>query len=131
MDPEPTDELPGELRAFLHSHIDAIEQLEILVVSYKSQRWWSVPQIAAELRMSAQTANRHLETLAQRGLLDVRLFTDLLYRYEPVSDNLRHGVELLVDYYQESRAAVVRFVMTRSRRSIKDFADAFRLRRQE
>jgi predicted ArsR family transcriptional regulator len=129
--PDQPHELPAELRAFLHHCIGEIEQLEILVASRGSQDAWSAQQMAIRLSLSEEAVNRHVEALVQRGLFDVKLANDLLYRYDPVSEELRRGADLLAEYYRTSRTAVMRFIATRERRSMRDFSDAFRLRNRK
>ncbi len=121
-------DLPAELRAFLHRCIDGIEQVEILIVSRGSQDAWSASQMAVRLALSEESVNRHMEALVQKGLFDVKIANDVLYRYDPVSDDLGRGADLLAAYYQTSRMAVIRFIAGQDRRSMKDFSDAFRLR---
>ena len=105
--------------------------MEILIVSRGSRDPWSAGQMAVRLALSEESVNRHMEALVQKGLFDVKLANDVLYRYDPVSDDLRRGADLLAAYYQTSRMAVIRFIAGQERRSMKDFSDAFRLRSRE
>jgi DNA-binding FadR family transcriptional regulator len=123
--------LPAELRAFLHSCIESIDQVELLLLMRGSERMRTTRDIASELGVSIPVARRNVETLAARGLLDVRVGEEITYRYRPKSDDLARYCDLLAQYYITSRQAVLGFVATESRLSIKRFADAFRLRDTE
>jgi predicted ArsR family transcriptional regulator len=120
--------LPSELRAFLHSCIESIEQVELLLLMRSSERIRTARDAATELNVPVGVARTHLETLAARGLLDVRVGEETAYRYRPKSDDLARYCDLLAQHYITSRQAVLGFVAAASRRSLKHFADAFKLR---
>lgn len=121
------DELSPELRAFLYSCIDAIEQLEILVLLRKSGQPWTTRAVAAELGLKDVQTRAYLETLTARGLLAAKAGNEVTYRFEPRSPELTRYAALLAEAFTTSRSAVVRFIATTSRRT-KSFSDAFKLR---
>ena len=121
-------QLPSELRAFLHSCIESIEQVELLLIMRGSERLRTARDVASEINVSAGVARTYLETLAARGLLEVRVGEETAYRYRPKSEDLARYCDLLAQHYITSRHAVLGFVATQSRRSLKHFADAFKLR---
>jgi DNA-binding transcriptional MocR family regulator len=96
-----------------------------------SERMRTARDIASELRVSVATARREVETLAARGLLEVRVGDEIAYRYRPKSDDLARYCDLLAQYYITSRQAVLGFVAADSRLSIRRFSDAFKLRDRE
>jgi DNA-binding FadR family transcriptional regulator len=120
--------LPPSLRAFVHSCIDSIGQIELVVMLRGSDRLRTVRDVASELGVSQPVARRDLETLAARGLLEVKVGEETSYRYQPKSADLARYCDELAQYYITSRQALLGFVATESRLSIKRFADAFRLR---
>jgi DNA-binding MarR family transcriptional regulator len=121
-------ELPSELRVFLHSCIASIGQVDLLLLMRASGRTLTAREIASELRVSIATARRDVETLAARGLLEVRVGEEITYRYRPKSEDLARYCDLLAGAYSSSRELVLRFVAAESRLSIKSFSDAFKLR---
>src|SRR4051794_3438625 len=123
--------LPSELRVFLHSCIESIEQVELLLLLRGSERMRTAREIATALRISIAIARSDVETLAARGLLEVRVGEEIAYRYRPKSEDLVRYCDLLAQYYITSRQAVLLFVATESRQSIKRFSDAFKLRDRE
>jgi hypothetical protein len=125
-------DLPSELRAFLHSCIDSIEQVEILMIIRGSDRFRTAREVGPELGMPVAAARRDLETLAARGLLEVRVSeNEIGYRYGPKTPDLARYADLLAQHYITARPAVLGFVARESSQSIKRFADAFRLRDPE
>jgi hypothetical protein len=131
MNEEQAPDIPPELRAFIHSCIESIDQVELLLLMRGSERMRTARDIATELRIPVAAARRNVETLAARGLLEVRVSEEIAYRYGPKSDDLRRYCDLLAQYYLTARQSVIGFVAVGARLSIKRFSDAFRLRSPE
>ena len=123
--------LPAELRAFLYSCIESIEQVELVMMLRGSERWRTAREVASEFSLSPAAARQSLETFAARGLLDVRVGDEISYRFRPKSEELGRYCDLLAQHYISSRAEVLGFVSANSRLSAKRFADAFKLRGTE
>ena len=130
MDTPARDELPAELRAFLYSCIDSIEQVEILMLLREAERGCTTRAVASSLGLGEAAARGHLETLTARGLLHAAPGPEITYRFDPKTPALARYADLLADQHARARGAVLRFVATSSRRT-KGFADAFRLRDME
>jgi hypothetical protein len=127
----PPSDLPPELKAFLYSCVDSVEQVEILMLLRRSERAWTARGVTVELGLVERVARAQLETLTSRGL--VRAETggaEVAYRYQPKTAQLRRYADLLADSYGTARTAIYRFISTNVRRS-KRFADAFKLRDQD
>jgi hypothetical protein len=118
-----------ELRAFVYSCIDSVEQVQVLVLLGSSERPWTARLVAQEMSLSDHAARHHLESMAARGLVAVTVSGDAAtWRYAPKSDTLRRLGDELVAAYQRSPMAVIRLVATNARPSIRSISDAFRLR---
>jgi len=129
--PDPA-ELPARLAAFVRDNVDSLEQLELLALVMKApDRWWDAASVAAELRMSTGMARLALEGLATRNLMAISLTTDIRYRFQPGTSTLRDDCEAFAEAYRTNPVAMLRFVTDTQRRAIRDFADAFRLRRHD
>jgi predicted DNA-binding transcriptional regulator len=124
-------ELPADLRAFLYTCIDEVEQAQILVRLQGSEGAWNARTIARELGVADAVARRHLETLVARGLLQTAVGGEVFYRYAPKSPELQRYAELLVEWWGQARTTVVRFIATTPRGPMKRFSDAFRLREDD
>ena len=120
-------ELPPELRAFLYSCIDSVEQLEILVLLCREDGPWTARGTAERLGFADALARRHLETLSACGLLQISVAAEVRYAYAPKNAELRRYADQLSAHYATDRTAIIRFVASNPRR-LKRFSDAFKLR---
>ena len=94
------DSLPSELRAFLYSCIESIEQIELLMLMRGSEHFRTARDVADALREPIGTARGDLETLAARGLLDVLVGEETAYRYRPKTVELGRYLWVLVAQHQ-------------------------------
>lgn len=131
MTQDSANRLPSELRVFLHSCIESIEQVEILMILRGSVRARTARDVAAALREQPEPMRRELETLVARGLLDVEIGADIGYRYRPRNEKLSGYCDLLAEYYVSARPDIWRFISTESHLSMKRFSDAFKLKDPE
>jgi len=126
--PEP---LPPDVVQFVHESIDSIEQLELLALLIESShRYWDAASAGRALGVNPGKTQRDLERLATRNLLAVNLGADVSYRFEPGSSRLRETTEVFAAAYRHNPRALFRLVAERQTRAVRDFADAFRIRRQ-
>lgn len=133
IDPWGDDEwvlLRSQVEDFLLASVDSVEQCEILVTMRTSmERWWTAVDLARELYLSEVPTSQDLETLATRGLLEVRSAADLRYRIALLSADLTKAVDELADAYRTNRMDVLNYIVRRKGRALKHFADAFNFRR--
>lgn len=118
--------LSPRAQEFLRRHIGSILQLDIVLLLHADPaRWWSVAQTAEELRIGQPFARQALEELGTTNLLDMRIGTDLTYRYAPWQPE----TAVLIEEIAHARYDARDFVAQRTATSAaKRFADAFRLR---
>jgi hypothetical protein len=121
--------LSAEARDFLRAHLISLIQLDIaLLLHADPSAWWSSERVAGHLRVSIDAASQALEALASRNLLDVRIASDLTYRFAPWHESAATLVAEIADHPYEARELVARAgrdtVATR-------FADAFRIRKTD
>ena len=123
--------LPSDVVQFVNDTIDSIEQLELLVMLIESSdRWWDAVSAGHALGVSPGTTQRGLERLATRNLLAVNLGNDVRYRFEPGSPSLRARSEAFAAAFRRNPRALFRLAAQSQKRAIRDFADAFRIRRK-
>jgi predicted ArsR family transcriptional regulator len=125
-----SNELPPELRAFLYSCIDTVEQVEILALLCREEGPWTARATAARIGIPDAAARNHLETLAARGLLQIAVAAEVRYAYAPKNAELRRYADQLSQQYANDRTAIMRFVASNPRR-LRRFSDAFKLRDPE
>ena len=70
--------LPPELRAFIHSCIESIEQVETLMLLRGSERSRTVRDVSTMLRVPLPTARRDLDTLATTLAAELAKASELL-----------------------------------------------------
>ena len=129
MSPEP---LPSEIGAFVGEHLLTIDEIEALAaMSDAPGRWWDAKLMCCELGVSLSAARFTLDHLAGLNLLDIRLSDEVRYRLQPGTPDLKQMVCRLVSVYRNNRGAVVRAIARVARRGVLDFADAFKLRKND
>jgi hypothetical protein len=123
-------ELPTAVLDFVRDYIDNLEQLDVLTVIMKSpERWWDGSEVAAFLGLNPAVARTALERLASRNLLAITITTDVHYQFQPGTPSLRDAADLFAEAWRDHRGEVLRLVTDRHRRAMRDFSDAFRIRR--
>ena len=126
------DRLPSEVVEFVNETVDSIEQLELLLMLIESSdRWWDAVTAASELGVEPARAQRALEHFATRNLLAVNLANAVSYRFDPGSPSLAARAAAFAAAYRSNARALFRLVSGRPKRAVRDFADAFRIRRHD
>jgi DNA repair protein RadC len=125
-------EIPAPVVRFVAEHIKSLDQLELLLLLLQSpHRWWDAPSVARELMMDTDSARRVLERFASQNLLAIAVTGDVRYRFQPGETRLREVAEAFDAAYRTNRLAILQLVTGRPQRSIRDFAKAFRIRRDD
>ena len=118
--------------AFVADHVRSLEELQVLIaVVQMPDRWWDATSAARELGIAAPAARRALDALAGRNLLDIRITGDVRYQFRPGTDALRAAAIATEDAYRTNPLGVVQLVTQTGKRGLRDFADAFRIRRDD
>jgi hypothetical protein len=127
-----SDRLSPDVVQFVNDTADSLERLELLVMLIESpDRWWDAASAAHAVGVDPTTSQRDLEHLATRNLLAVNLGTTVSYRYEPGNATVRTASEAFAAAYRNNPRALYRLVVGRQNRAVRDFADAFRVRRHD
>lgn len=109
-----------------------LEQLDLLVLLMESpDHWWDAASVARTLGLSANAARVALERFASQNLLAISLTTDVRYQFRPGEPGLADIAQAFGETCRTSRRAVLQTIAGRPARSIRDFADAFRIRRND
>jgi len=125
-----SEPLPSEIAAFIGDHLLSVDEIEALsAMSNAPGRWWDAKLMCGELGVPVSTARLILDHLAGLNLLDIRLSDEVRYKLQPGTPELSLTVGRLVSVYRTNRTAVVRAISRVTRRSVLDFADAFRVRK--
>ena len=117
---------------FLSEHVSNVEQLQLLLsVVQAEDRWWDAASVARELGITTRQAHAALDHLAKHNLLDIRITGDVRYQFRPGNDELRAAADACVDEFRRRPVQILEVLTGATRRSIRDFADAFRIRRDD
>ena len=79
--------------------------------------------------MPVDSVQSHLENLAARNLLDVRIAESVIYCYKPAREELSQIVEEVARVHYHNRDAVAAVLSGRPADSARLFADAFKIRK--
>jgi predicted ArsR family transcriptional regulator len=125
-------DLPAVVLAFVADHLRNIDELQLLTLCMHSgDRWWDADSVSHELGISRTAARRALDHLASRNLMDIRVTGDVRYQFRPGTEGLLAAAVAVSEAYRTRPAALINLVASGSRRSIRDFADAFRIRKDD
>lgn len=119
------DPLTPGVRKLLSEWIETVAQLHLLLFMHSQrERSWLPEEASAELRSNPSWIQTQLEQLARRGLLE-RDGQAFIYRAPP---DLDRTIFELSDAYKQYPVAVISAIYAPDP-DLKQFADAFRLRR--
>lgn len=123
-------ELAAGVVEFVTERVGTLEQLDVLTLMMRSpERWWDAAEVATFLGLSPAMARGALERLAAGNLLEITITTDVHYRFQPGTSSLRDAANQFADAWRQHRAEILGIVTDRQRRAIREFSDAFRIRR--
>lgn len=124
--------IPPLVLTFLMDHVSNLEQLQLLVrVAQADDRWWDAASVSRDLGIPATQAQAGLDHLAKHNLLDIRITGEVRYQFRPGSDDLREAALACLEEFRRRPVPMLEYLSPTSRRSIRDFADAFRIRRDD
>jgi hypothetical protein len=134
---EATD-LPADVRALLHEHIESYEQLELLLL-LRRERYeeWTIPGLAARLHVGEELVGSALEGLKLGGLVAITAATPApRFAYRPVSSGLDTAAGRLDREYHERPIRIIQLMSANAIERLRTaalhtFADAFVLHKKK
>lgn len=124
--------LSPDVVEFVAAHIRSLNDLQVLIHCMDApDRWWDAAAVARETGLGEGSARHALDNLARGNLLDIRITGDVRYSFSPGTEDLRESARRLASAFRSSPVAVVKLVADSGPRSVRDFADAFRIRRDD
>lgn len=118
-----------EFVEFVRRSLASVSELEILVLLFKNpNNKWTVESISEVRRSSVHLTQGCLRALSSHGLIKM---TDGIYRYEPINEIVHDYVVKLVELSGTHLTAMISLIYDSKIDKIKDFADAFKLRRDK
>jgi len=132
---DPSD-LPEDVRALLHEHIDSYEQLEVLLL-LRRERYeeWTAEGLAARLHVRAELVHGALASLEASGLLATTGAGPRRYAYRPASSGLETAAGRLEREYAERPILIIQLMSANAIERLRTaalhtFADAFVLNKK-
>lgn len=116
---------------FIAEKIDSVAELEtLLIMSDDEHRPWSVREIAARLYTEAPKADRILEALARRELISAE-GESARFRFSPAHSDDRKAFAEVADAYRRNLVAITTYIHSKASGSVKEFARAFDLKKDQ
>jgi hypothetical protein len=121
------DLIPPAVRYLIAERIDSVPELEaVLLFRNDPTRTWTPEEAGQRLYVSTTVAAHVLAELRERGFFAQECER---YRYAPASPELAAVLDDLAAAYSRQLVAVTQLIHAKASRSVRDFANAFRLRR--
>jgi len=121
--------LSPAVRTLIRQHVHSVGGLELLMLLHAERdRSWSVRDICDALTCPASWAEARLDAMADAGLIQRE---GDRWRYAASNTELEQATSALQEAYRLHSREVVRFVFATPGRDLKEFSDAFRVRRRE
>lgn len=128
----PNEEFPRSVGLLVDGCIDSVEALSVLLLLHGSPaREWSIEEINRELRSTPSSIRIRLEDLYRRKVLMHSLADSSKHQYLPFSPEIRDAVDQLAHLYRAKPYRVIERIYSRPTRIIAEFAEAFRIRKDE
>jgi len=132
------DDLPQDVRALLHEHIESYEQLEVLLL-LRRERYeeWTVAGLAARLHVDAELVASALARLESAGLAATTPASPApRFAYRPKSSGLDAAAGRLDREYAERPIRIIQLMSANAIERLRTaalhtFADAFVLKKKD
>ncbi len=122
------DDLPKDVKYFLETSIDSIEQLQVLILLHAHpDKIWTSNEIAIELRSVDTSIQKRLQDLYRRKILLVSE-KESEHQFLPSSASMKAIIDILVGENQLRPYQVIDAIYASPDKSILDFANAFKMR---
>jgi hypothetical protein len=124
----PSSAIPDNVKRLLAERIDSVPELEaVLLLREHPEHAWTPTEAGQRLYVSTTVAAHVLAKLEKHGFISG---SETGYRYAP-SDELGKDVDKLADTYAHHLVEVTRMIHTKPAASVRQFADAFRFRKEK
>ena len=131
------DDLPADVRALLHDHIESYEQLEtLLLLRREPHGQWSGRAVAERLRVRQELIHTGLAGLETSGLLQSDGGASPRFAYRPATPRLEAAVDLLEREYVQRPILIIQLMSANAIERLRTaalhtFADAFVLKKKD
>ena len=121
--------LSPDVVSFASGCLGGLDDLQVLLTCLDTKdRWWDAASMGRQLGIGTAAARRALDHLARGNLLDIRITGDVRYQFKPGTPQLDAAALACATAYRSNPIALAQLIANSSRRQVRDFADAFRIR---
>ena len=120
------------LDKFIASEINSLEQLEILLLlSGTPKQWWTVRSVYEIIKSSLQSVQDRLNEMTESGILVKEGDIDARYQFGLTEGSNLDSINELREAYKQRPVKVVQAIYSKPPDAVKEFAKAFRLRKDK
>lgn len=124
--------IPEDIRRFILASVPSVPYLEaILLLRTDPDMTWDVRRMAVRLYTTERQAAEVLAALAAAGIAHSEDHGETTFRYAPANAELRERLDALAQAYSADLVGVTALIHSRIDKRAQQFADAFRLRRDD
>jgi predicted transcriptional regulator len=124
------DQYKSAVDDFIVQQIDSVPHLEALLLVWNSRpRTWSADEMGKALYIRNEVAEKVLEGLVQRGLIERAGDSRDAYAFPPVSAERTKLMENLDSTYRRELVRVAGMIHSKASAAVLDFARAFRFKK--
>jgi hypothetical protein len=129
---DPRQPIPAGTQRFILANIKSVAEVEaLLLLRSTPEQAWSAPALAQRLYIDPLQTADILKQLAERQFLVGDSGGEATYRYQPGSAELRDGIDRLAQVYATHLIAVTELIHSKSKSRVQEFANAFRIRKDD
>ncbi|HET9942070.1 MAG TPA: hypothetical protein VFR05_01940 [Terriglobia bacterium] len=125
--------IPETIQSFILEKIDSVAELEgLLILRTNPAEKWTSHKLAERLYVDEQRTAELLTNLCTKGLVTVQGDEKVReYSYLPESPDLAAMVDELAYFYSKHIVPVTNLIHFRATHRVQQFADAFKLRKDD
>jgi hypothetical protein len=124
--------IPDEVARFVSAYIDSVAEIEALfLLRNAAPQSWNVTNLARRLYIDERQTGEILRRLTAKGLLSENGDAEATYSYAPVSLELRETIDRLASVYASRLVPVTNLIHAKPKSRVQEFADAFRVRKED
>jgi len=122
--------IPDDVRRFLLKRIDSVAHLEALLLLRDNPHMeWSQSAVAARLYLEPEEVTPLLSRLCADGFIMRTESPEAQFRYRPSSRELAALADRVAAEYAKHLVPITKLIHDKPRLRIQEFADAFKLRK--
>jgi hypothetical protein len=121
--------IPDDIRRFVLTSVPSVPFIEALLVFRDTREAIGIDYVSRRLYISEQAAGQVVAQLRETGIVRDAALQGAVYRYAPRDDELAALLDRLAALYATHLIEVTQLIHSRTERAARQFADAFRLRK--